>query len=752
MNARLFVEGLEVDTLGDIDVDFTYSVADISDIEKRNTSFSKTITLPSTGRNKVLFGNIFDISVQNEYYEGDPNIFSNFNPAKKAKATIFVDNVKVFDGILRLIKINNTKGDITYETNVFGRLNDILYTLGDKTIADLNFDNYNHTWNRTNIENSWAREKWVLGAQNYVYPLVDYGKSNDGGYTYPLTQFKPAVFIREILGRIFQEAGFRIIAPFFDTEYFKKQVLITTEKEPTQVVAYGLDVWSGANEVEISPSANSYSWTEPVYLPVIEQVSGWTQISSYRRWRYDLTSPQTTNLSFTGYLQTNVVTPRQADIQLSLQLKRIRGGVTSVVNSINKYVFYNGTGGGNSINVNFSLNTIISIEQNDQYFLDYFIDSRDWDTPNPDPDGEPIEHLAMDLRYFYALGNAVLVIGNFTPQTLPILEGDTMKMSYVLPKSIKQKDFLKSIITMFNLYVIQDQLQEDTLEIIPYPLFLDKYKGNAADWTYKLDYNSQISITPLSDLTNKEYRLRYDDDADYWTTFYKTKFNLGYGESRTIVDNDFQQDVKDIKIVFGAPLMRDEYQGIIMLSLYKVENEIKQPANFKPRVASWFFDDNGNIPHNWRMQHGNNSHHIYDVHPYAGHIDNIYNPTADILFDTPKEVYFNISLYPYPNLYNGFYEDLILDISDPYSRQLKAKFRLNPVDIQNLDFRRLIKIDNHYFRLIKVDKYNPINNELCEVTLFKVLKDLEFADVDYIMQQDGTSFIQQQNGRSKIYI
>lgn len=49
---------MEVDTLGDIDVEFTYSVADVTDIERRNTSYSKTITLPSTSKNQGLFGNI----------------------------------------------------------------------------------------------------------------------------------------------------------------------------------------------------------------------------------------------------------------------------------------------------------------------------------------------------------------------------------------------------------------------------------------------------------------------------------------------------------------------------------------------------------------------------------------------------------------------------------------------------------------------------------------------------------------------
>ena len=194
MSARLFVEGIEADTLGDIDVDFTFSVADVTDIERRNTSYSKTITLPNTAKNQQLFGNIFDISINNDFYAEDVNIGSNFNPAKQAKAQIFLDNVKIFDGVMRMMKINSVEGDIMYEVNMFGRLRDILHELGDKTLADLDFDDYDHVWNRTNIENSWDRIEWVDGEQNYVYPLVDYGYSVDS-ITYPIGNFMPAVFV-----------------------------------------------------------------------------------------------------------------------------------------------------------------------------------------------------------------------------------------------------------------------------------------------------------------------------------------------------------------------------------------------------------------------------------------------------------------------------------------------------------------------------------------------------------------------------
>jgi hypothetical protein len=81
---------------------------------------------------------------------------------------------------------------------MFGRLRDILDALGDLTLADLDFDDYDHTYNQANIEASWSRTEWVSGAQNYVYPLVDYGYSANN-INYPLKNFKPAVFVTEIL-------------------------------------------------------------------------------------------------------------------------------------------------------------------------------------------------------------------------------------------------------------------------------------------------------------------------------------------------------------------------------------------------------------------------------------------------------------------------------------------------------------------------------------------------------------------------
>ena len=338
-------------------------------------------------------------------------------------------------------------------------------------------------------------------------------------------------------------------------------------------------------------------------------------------------------------------------------------------------------------------------------------------------------------------------IGNTIPVAVELEEGDEMRIEYTMPKSMKQRDFLKSIISMYNLYVTQDRLRTNVLEIIPYNEFYQAFKDEALDWSNKLDVSQSVSITPLSELSAKEYRLVFDNDTDYWSESYRTKFNEGYGESRTIIDNDFILDTKTVKVVFAPPVMREEVSGQIMLHLYKVDITVKVPDNFKPRVVYWKPQVECGT---WYIQYeaGNIG---YTNYPYAGHLDDPIAPVTDILFGTPKEVYFSIALYPSSNLYQEYYRTLIEAIGDRNSRLLEGYFYLTPLDIMNLDFRNIVKVGNHYFQLQKVDKYNPIANGLSYVSLFKILGNIAPADFDFILLEDD-NYMLQENGISRFYI
>jgi hypothetical protein len=725
MSARLFVEGIEVDTLGDIDVEFTYSVADVTDIERRNTSYSKTITLPSTSKNQGLFGNIFDISVSNDYYDTDVNIGANFNPAKQAKAQIFLENVKIFDGVIRMMKINNTGGNITYEVNVFGRLRDILHELGDKTLADLNFSDYDHTYNRTSIENSWGRSEYVEGGTNYAYGLVDYGFSTDS-ITYPIKNFKPYVFISEILSRIFSEAGFQITAPIFSSFYFRKLILVTAEKNITRESTTLLNQTPNLLQVDVT--------NDPDYSAILKfsnvEASGFTISELGSKFTWNKVQPLNTGLNLNLRVS---LTALQAYTDNVWTVSVLKNGSEVLYSSRNVTFIQQGqlfvwdvaiTGG-------------IDLAQNDYFQIRLT--------------GE----VAGGGGYGVNLETQVVVapmgsfkIGNTVPVAVELEEGDTMKIQYTMPKSMKQRDFLKSIISMYNLYITQDRLRTNVLDIIPYNEFYLTFKDEALDWSDKLDVGQQVSITPLSELSAKEYRLSFDNDNDYWSESYRTKFNESYGESRTVIDNDFILDTKTVKVVFAPPVMREQVAGRIMIHLYKVENGVKVPDNFKPRIA--FYLPNVPCP-SWNISYASGSV-PYDYYPYVGHLDSPIEPSNDVLFASPREVYFSIGVYPQnSNLYTEYYKGLIDSIGDRNSRLLEGYFYLTPTDIMNLDFRKIIKVGNHYFQLEKVDKYNPIANGLSYVSLFKILGNISPVDYDFILLEND-AYMLQENGSSRFYI
>jgi hypothetical protein len=724
MSARLFVEGIEADTLGDIDVDFTFSVADVSDIERRNTSYSKTIILPNTAKNQSLFGNIFDISVNNDYYEEDVNIGVNFNPAKQAKAQIFLDNVKIFDGVLRMSKINSREGDITYEVNMFGRLRDILHELGDKTLAELNFADYDHVWNRTNIENSWGRTEWVEGAQNYVYPLVDYGYSVDS-ITYPIKNFKPAVFVTEILRRIFAEANFQVTAPFFESFYFRKLLLITAEKTITRESTTLLNQTTNLFQQEVT--------TDPDFTHLLGftsvETSGFTIQNSGTRFRWNKTQGLNTglNLNFRIFLEA-----LQGYTDNVWTVSVLKNGSEVLYSS--KLVSFISAGQIYAWDVSISGGIDLALN-------DYFEIRLTGEVAGSGTNTQLQTEVVIQPGGTFKIGNTV-------PVAVELEEGDTMKIGYTLPKSMKQRDFLKSIISMYNLYVTQDRLRTNVLEIVPYNEFYRTFKDQALDWSDKLDQSQDITITPLSELSAKEYRLTFDDDSDYWSTSYKTKFNEAYGESRTIIDNDFILDTKTVKVVFSPPVMREQVAGRIMIHLYKVENGVKVPDNFKPRIAYW--KPQVECP-SWNIGYASGNI-AYTNYPYAGHLDDPIEPQTDVLFSFPREVYFSIGLYPQNNnLYTEYYEGLITSIGDRNSRLLEGYFYLTPTDISNLDFRTIVKVGVHYFQLEKVDKYNPIANGLSYVSLFKILRNISPVDYDYILLEND-AYMLQENGSSRFYI
>ena len=138
--------------------------------------------------------------------------------------------------------------------------------------------------------------------------------------------------------------------------------------------------------------------------------------------------------------------------------------------------------------------------------------------------------------------------------------GGTLTMNQYVPVEIKQSDFVKGIIQMYNLYVEQDVDN-------PYNLVLrhrDEYYDSGAekDWSEKLAKDKAQDLIFLPDLTKKKLKLTYAQDEDEFNTLYTQVTGEIYGQIEYTFDNEYVKDV-DTKELFVLPLLQSTIHHLV---------------------------------------------------------------------------------------------------------------------------------------------------------------------------------------------
>lgn len=197
---QLLIEGYELDIYEGIGALFTYQVDDVSSFAKKNTSFSKTITIPATAKNRKLLGFVEDLTINSNYSSGLPNVLTNYNAGVPANCIVLIDSIQVFKGIIRVLEITNTNGLVEYQCSVFGELGGFFFNLTNKYLSDLDFSAYDQSWTWYNIQSSWNN-----AGSGAFFGLADYGNCSVTTYKHDWTYeaFRPAFFLKEYLEKIF---------------------------------------------------------------------------------------------------------------------------------------------------------------------------------------------------------------------------------------------------------------------------------------------------------------------------------------------------------------------------------------------------------------------------------------------------------------------------------------------------------------------------------------------------------------------
>jgi hypothetical protein len=682
IRTEIYVEDQLIDLLQDISTDFTYTIDDVRDFGSRNTSFSRTISIPATAKNNKILGFAFDISMAHDHNMDLPNVNTNFTPSQAAKCEVYIDKIQIFKGVIRILEIVINNNVIQYQCAVFGELGGFITELGNKRLEDLDFSEYNHTWNVTSIQNSWDS----ITGSGYYYPLIDYGDVSTNKDDFHVSAFRPALYVKEYIEKIFEGTTYTLNCDFFNSDFFKKLIIPNN----TQGI-------QGTNDRFILGTISATKTILNSNIPTARNI--------------DLPFDSTTLLYFTENASKSIFT--YSDGTKTIRAMASITGVyqTDAASSITATLYVAGV-------------AVQTLTQNTTSANNPFTFNLDW-TGNISNTNQVRIEISVPVTantYIVSISSANFTFNQLAAQLASVVYNGTISINDNLPKGIFQKDFFLSVCKMFNLYVYQDNINEKQINISPYIDFYSDSVTNSLDWSQKIDMSATISIKPMSQLNARYYAYKYSTDSDYYNDNYLKKYGQSYGDFIYDSEFDFVKETASTQIIFAPSVLRlhtgqDKYHS----EIYKLSNNNTQedPMDSVIRilmakkitgVSTWKIQDDGGGTLVNLTSYG-----------YAGHLNDPSNPTIDLNFGAPKELQFPASTYPTNNLFNTYHFPYILEITDMESKLLSCKIYLNELDIYNLDFSKYIWINGVLFRLNKVDGYNPMEYKTTQVNLLKVI-------------------------------
>ena len=698
IRTRIFIENNALDLYDDVAAEFTYAIDDVKEFASRNTSFSKTITIPGSSTNNKLFGHVFEFTSSNPYDNTLPNVGTNFNPAVVANCVILVDNIQIFKGVLRLLQINVDQGTLEYECAVFGELGGFANAIANLKLENLDFSGYDHDWTVSNIQASWQS----INASGYYYPLIDYGKVSTNKHDWQVKALRPAYYVREIIDKIITNSGYTYESSFLDTNLIKRLIIPQNTKvmqqRSTLVLGASITVASYTSSRKIAFTPNT--------------LGDFTYSTLNKEFTYTNPTSLTSDISLT-FGGTVTATPHTLNtVQVQLYRNAVLIGLNTFVIDATPQNF---SGIITAQNVTFN--------QNDTLYLRAVIN------------GE------------FNMNGGVLSVQSQNPeQLIPVNYGETIRMNEHIPKGIFQKDFITSIVKMFNLYITEDPNRERHLIINPGTFFYQRGEdvlfaindfgdllevelgvyliiepGQSAflDWTYKIDRAKPMVIRPMSELNARFFEYKYRPDNDYYNEQYQKKYDLGYGDRILDTGFNFGGNKETAQIIFSAtPLVgypgEDKvYSTILKLTNVGTPSQTEDATDHNIRIMQ----AKKKTATSWQILNGATVLATVSEYGYAGNLDDPRTPENDINFGAPRELYFTLPSgeeYPTTNLFSGFWFDYVAEITDKDSQLLTAFVKLNELDISNLNFSRLIYIDGALWRLNKIIDFNTQDTTRCE--------------------------------------
>jgi hypothetical protein len=699
----------------EVDISLTFSVQDIQDVTKRRGSFSKTITLPGTGANNQAFGHAYNIQ----------SFVGGFTPNKRIRCTLWNEGIQTFTGTLQLLSITKMNEQINYEVGIYSEEIAFFRQINEtKLAATVGVSGFNH-----NVDAAIASGTWTgTAGSGYVYGFLDGAGYSDVtpniflgqlSLLIPFLSLTPSFYVKQLVDLIFAQSGYRYQSTFFNSDRFKKLVL------PYAGGAFLQNDLTAQNSNITSPSlaGGEENWT------LLEDNGDWGFYVGTVPFDTAITDPQA-YWDLTDHYLTNVPYYTEWDVSYTLTLNNVQAFQTFF------YVAICDRNTGKPINQpNFDLTYIESQMSQNLVWYSGALKENETRTFNfqgrvrLNPDQE------VDLRVFYIVSD---LLSNKYSITItdqgaeismictnnPYVTG-AADMVKALPPDITQADLLSDLQKMFNLYFYQSPTDPDLIYIEPFNTF---YSSGSVDWTMKVDNTDKHLLQMGDPQARKQITFKYKDSGDALGKLYSDTFPEGYGARIFETNNYYAKGEQVVETKCATVIPASFGTGLVIGRTFDIDSNNKPKARANGyRIAQFNYVS---IP--------NNSPWIYltalpDTFvgvasiPFISHIDNPYDPTFDLAFGMPKNLYFKVfdgaayEDYDNTNLFNTYWRNYLIETTSKESLQIEIPVILDPVDIYQLDFRKPIYIEGILFRLLEVRDYTIGGSNKCTAILRRIL-------------------------------
>jgi hypothetical protein len=685
-----------LDLYEDEDLPLTLSVDNFKNVAEKVQSYSKAFNLPATKRNNKIFNQIFEIT------RSDDGVI--FSPYKKSECVLKQDGFVLFKGYLRLLDVTDKDGEISYNVNLYSEVIALADYLKELSFRDLDFTELEHDYNYSEIRNSWVNNNIFTNpstsgfrsSATVKYPFVDWNHQftlgTSGNPVLPNLEsaFRPFIKIKYLIERIFENTPFTFSSDFFDTTEFEKLYMDFN--------------WGSS----ITPETGT--GTLAVGDPIVVSTGSFQPLRIITNDFPANAGYDNTTFKFTADYdnQTFIIDTSFAVYNLnnSASLKYYWRHKDSSGNIIDSNTYTPWSAGAGPLIIPWNITLYLTLNQND----------------------------TLEFLYKSTAGNSQQNISELTVSTgFAITTTDTLLQT--LRGETGQWDFLKGLMTMFNLVTIPDETNPNNIKFEPYTdIFINNPDSIQLNWTDKIDV-SEMKLEPLTDLNRRTIFKFVEDDDDY--AFNQYKRDVGghlYGSKKFNATDEFNiLDGLDEVIAepFAAtvvkPLM-SQYSDFIVPSLYSynANDDTSEGFDNSPRImynngvktaalgtftsCTYFVPPQNNATGDAFEDEFLQFSHLSAI-PTITSVPPAITDTRDFHFGE-CQLMTGVGAATVNNLFNLYWLPYYNELYNPNTRTMTIKVNLSPADINTFKFNDTVFIKNRVFRVNKID-YKP--NDLATV-------------------------------------